>query len=75
MKSALSPDEENVMKMTMKAAFLRAAEIVEKISYSDVLDMQDKLLRNGASLEKVTKVDRAMVAAAHLRTIAEKELK
>jgi hypothetical protein len=72
-RSVLNADEENVMKMTLKSAMLRAAEIVERITESDVVDAQEQMLSEGVSLEKVAKVDRAMLAAAHLRAIANKE--
>ncbi len=74
-QSALSIDEENVMRMTFTTTMLRAAQIIEKITEGDVLDMQAMLLSEGASLEKVARVDRAMVAAAHLRACAEGKLK
>ena len=72
---ALSPDEDLVMRATFKAAFLRAADIIEKITDDDVLEVQGRLLQSGSTLEQVAKLDRATIAVAHLRACAEKSLK
>lgn len=71
----MSPDEENVMKMTIKETLLRAADIVERITSSDVLEAQAEYLRRGWSLEKVSKIDRAAVAVAQLRACAAGKVK
>ena len=63
--------EEEVMKYTFKATMLRAADIIDKITESDVLEQQAMGLRTGMSLHQVSRIDRAMVAAAHLRMCAE----
>lgn len=73
--SVLSSDEEITMKATSKATMLRAADIIDKITADDVLEMQARLLREGSTLEKVAKVDRAMVAAAYLRLCAQGKAK
>lgn len=71
--SARLPDagEDWVMRTTFKATMLRAAEIVERITFADVLEAQAVMLAEGVSLEKVAKIDRAMLAAQHLRACAE----
>jgi len=72
MDKVLSDEEEAVMKTTFKATMLRAADIIEKITQKDVLDKQAELLRGGMTLERVARLDRAMVAAAYLRLLAER---
>lgn len=72
MEEVLSVGEKKVMHMTVKSTLLRAADIIEHITDGDVLDMQAKMLRQGVSLTKVAKLDRAMIAAAHLRAVANK---
>ena len=67
----LTAAEERVLRHTFKAAMLRAAVIVENISTNDVLDMQAALLTTGTPLQDVARIDRAMVAVAHLRACAE----
>lgn len=69
----LSADEDLVMQATFKAAFLRAADIVDKITADDVLAMQAALLADGATLEQVARIDRATLAVAHLRACAQGE--
>lgn len=66
----LSPDEEMVMRATFKAAMLRAADIIENITEDDVLTLQAQMLRDGVKLDVVARIDRAMVACAHLRACA-----
>jgi hypothetical protein len=66
----LSPAEEQVMRDTFKAALLRAADVIDRITDRHVLDAQRQLLREGVELDKVAKVDRAMLASAHLRSCA-----
>jgi len=74
-KDPLSPGEEEVMKMTFKAAMLRAADIVDHITANDVLEAQAQMLRDGVPLSKVHRLDRAMIASAHLRLCAEGKAK
>jgi len=71
----LSPDEELVMRMTSKAAFLRAADIIDGITQDDVLNMQARLLATGSSLDAVAGIDRATLAAAHFRACANGEFR
>lgn len=71
----LSAIEEATMKTTFKATMLRAADVVEKITASDVLEMQAMLLKDGATLDKVARVDRATLAVAHLRACARGEFR
>lgn len=68
MSPVLSTAEELVMKQTFKAALLRAANIIDEITDDDVLAAQVTLVREGVSLINVSKVDRAMLASAHLRS-------
>ena len=75
MPNPLSPEEEAVMKATFKATMLRAAEIVERITADDVLEQQALQLAHGATLEQVARMDRAMLAVAHLRACASGEAK
>lgn len=64
-------ERENVVRdQTFKVAMLRAAEVIERITLDDVLEMQAQLLAEGVSLEQVAKLDRASVAVAHLRAFA-----
>lgn len=70
-ESTLTAGEEEVMKMTFKASMLRAADIIDRITPDDVLTAQAQLLREGNGLVKVARLDRAMLAAAHLRAYAE----
>lgn len=62
--------EDQAMRMTMKASFLRAADIIDRITANDVLNAQAHLLATGTSLEKAARLDRAHLAAAHFRAIA-----
>lgn len=71
----LSVDEEATMKATFKATMLRAARIVERITEDDVLEAQAQLLATGSTLEQVARIDRAMLAATHLRACAEGKMK
>jgi hypothetical protein len=68
---ALSPAEELVMKQTFKATMLRAAAIIDRITKDDVTDAQLSLYREGVGLLELHRVDRAMLASAHLRSCAE----
>lgn len=70
-EKALSPAEELVMKQTFKATMLRAAAIIDRITKSDVQDAQLALYREGVGLLDLHRVDRAMLASAHLRSCAE----
>lgn len=70
MSLVLSPAEELVMKQTFKATMLRAALVIDGITDDDVLTAQVTLVREGVSLINVAKVDRAMLASAHLRACA-----
>lgn len=69
----MTAENKRIMEMTTKAALLRAADIIDKITADDVLDMQAKLLAEGVSLENVAKLDRAMVASAHLRSYGKRD--
>jgi hypothetical protein len=71
----LTPAENSIMKATARAAMLRAAEIIDKITEDDVLEQQARGLREGMNLEQVAKIDRAMVASAYLRVCAERKAK
>jgi hypothetical protein len=71
MSKALTKGEVSVMNATFKATMLRAAAIVEGITDDDVLEAQRQLLGEGVAPDKVTKVDRAHIAASHLRASAE----
>lgn len=70
-KQKLSALEKSIMEMTFKASFLRAAAIIDKITQDDVLEMQAKLLAEGAALEQVSRIDRAHLAVAHLKACAD----
>lgn len=69
--SPLSVDEETVMRATFKATMLRAADIIDRITDADVLEMQARGLAEGMTLEQVGRIDRAVLAAAHFRAIVE----
>ena len=62
------------IKAITRQCMIRAAEVIDKITNDDVLAHQGALLAGGMPLEKLAKVDRAMLAACHLRAMAE-ELK
>lgn len=68
--NTLSAAEKQAARMTFKATMLRAADIVERITADDVLLAQAELLSTGSTLEQVAKIDRAMLAATHLRACA-----
>lgn len=67
----ISAEETRIMQFTFRTTMLRCADIIDKISQSDLLDAQAALLRDGASLETVAKCDRAAVASAYFRTLAQ----
>ncbi len=67
---ALSPNENVTMRATFKATMLRAADIIDKITEDDVLEQQARGLREGMTLQQVSKIDRAMLASAYLRLCA-----
>jgi hypothetical protein len=73
--SDLSAAEEAIMRQTFRATMLRAAEIIERITQDDVLEAQAQVLAAGVALEKVAKVDRALLAATHLRACADGKAK
>jgi hypothetical protein len=64
----LTPGEEQVMKDTFRAAMLRAADIIDRITQNDVVDAQMALLATGVRLQDLAKIDRALVASCHLRS-------
>lgn len=68
---ALTAAEEAIMKETFKATMRRAADIIDRITTSDVLRAQRVLLRDGVPLVDVCRLDRASLASAHLRACAE----
>lgn len=70
MSDVLTESEQWTMDATLKASFTRAADIIDHITQSDVLEAQAALLATGTSLEKVARLDRAHLAAAHFRAIA-----
>lgn len=65
-----SAEEKAACRATFKATMLRAAEIIERITADDVLLAQAEVLATGSTLEQVAKIDRAMLAATHLRACA-----
>jgi hypothetical protein len=67
---ALSPEENAIMRATFRATMLRAADIIDKITQDDVLEQQARGLREGMTLQQVSKMDRAMIASAYLRLCA-----
>lgn len=67
---AMTAAEAATMRYTFKATMLRAADIIDRITQNDVLEAQQKLLDQGMALEKVAQIDRAHLAAAHLRACA-----
>lgn len=70
MEKALSAAEEAVMRHTFQATMTRAAALVDGITQGQVEEAQAVLFSQGVPLEKVARVDRAMLAAAHLRACA-----
>jgi hypothetical protein len=68
-----TPGERQMYHHTMRAAFLRAAEILEKITQADVEATQLELHQQGVSLADLAKIDRATLAVAHFRAIAERQ--
>jgi hypothetical protein len=65
---------QSVTKMVTRQCMIRAADIIDKITENDVLTHQGAMIAAGVSLDKVHKLDRALIASAHLRAMAE-ELK
>lgn len=58
--------EEQIIKATME----NAADMIDQISNADVAHYQAEMLAAGVPLEKVARLDRAMVASAKLRAWA-----
>lgn len=69
-KQVFSPTEEVVMKAAFKASMLRAADVIDHITEDDVFAAQTILFNEGVPVLKLAKVDRAMLASAHLRACA-----
>ena len=67
----LSDNEEIVMKATFKATMLRCADIIDHMTNDDVLAKQLDLLREGVTLTQISRLDRAMLAAAWFRLCAD----
>jgi hypothetical protein len=68
----LTRSEEIVLHATFKETMMRAAEILDHITDSDVQDAQMAMHAQGVSLAQLAKIDRAMIGAAHLRACAQK---
>lgn len=66
-KGNFTRGEEMVMEQTLKATLLRAADIIDHITDAEVRAAQLELYREGVPLLQVSRVDRAMIASAHLR--------
>lgn len=71
----LSPSEQNIMRITFNTVMLRAADIIDGITENDVVDAQAQMLAEGKTLEQVSRIDRAMLAACHLRACAKGKVK
>lgn len=69
-----SAAERAIYNATLKASFLRAAAIIDKITQADVEHAQVEMVSRGASLLQASKVDRALLASTHLRAIANGEV-
>ena len=63
--------ERKMFHVTMARAFRRAADILDKITQRDVEEAQVEISRQGVSLENLATIDRAALASAHFRSIAE----
>jgi hypothetical protein len=70
MAESLSAAEESMMERAFEVTMLRAAEITDRITQADVVDAQVALLGQGCSFAQVAKIDRAMLASAHIRSCA-----
>ena len=70
-ENPLSPYDEQLVLEATYAAFRRAAWVIERITESDVDEMRVRCLRNGSTLEQVSRIDRATIAAAYLRECAD----
>ena len=66
----MTNNEESVLRATFTATMLRAADIVERVTARDVANAQLQMHREGMSLERLAKIDRATLAVAHLRACA-----
>jgi hypothetical protein len=73
MRDDLTAAEEVVMRETFKAAMLRAAAIIDGITQEDVTDAQMALYKTGTPLANLHLVDRALIAACHIRSCVEME--
>jgi hypothetical protein len=67
---AMTPNERAVMAAAVKATLLRAAEIINGITLDDVREAQVEMFSRGCSLLECSRVDRAIIAAAHLKANA-----
>lgn len=56
------------MQETFWQTMERCADIIAKITPADVLDAQSQLLKEGLTLEQVTRVDRALLAEQFIRS-------
>jgi hypothetical protein len=63
--------EQFVMRSTAKETLLKAADMIDKITQSDVAEMRLDCIKAGMSRENVERIDRAYVGSAHLRALAE----
>ena len=64
-------NEKIIMEQTFKAAMLRAADIIDRITQDDVAEAHMVMYASGVSLDKLAKIDRAMIGACHLRACAQ----
>ncbi len=72
---SLTPPEDFAMRETFWATMTRCADIIDRITADDVLEAQTAMLSQGVSLERVARLDRALLASSHIRAcvIASKE--
>lgn len=71
MDEKLKPEESDAITGAMRAMFLTAAAVVEKVTQCDVEAAQAGAFARGATLQQVASIDRADVAATLLRLAAQ----
>jgi hypothetical protein len=60
-----------ITKICTRQCMIRAADIIDHLTEDDVLSHQAALLGSGVPLEKMARVDRALVASCMFRAMAE----
>jgi hypothetical protein len=60
-----------ITKRCTRLCMIRAADVIDGLTEEDVLSHQAALMASGVPLEKLARVDRALVASCIFRAMAE----